>query len=36
MDSDGSKDLIAIVVMILPYAALVFSKTRKSSMGAKK
>jgi hypothetical protein len=36
MDSEGSRNLIPIVVMVLLYAALVFSKTRKSSKGAKK
>jgi hypothetical protein len=36
MDSDGLRNLIAILVMILLYAGLVFSKARKASRGAKK
>jgi len=30
MDAEGSEKFIAIVVMILVYAALVFSKMRKA------
>jgi hypothetical protein len=36
MDPEGSKNLIAIVVMVLLYAVLVFSKAQKASRGAKK
>lgn len=36
MDSNGLRNLIAISVMILPYAAIVFSKARKASRRNKK
>ncbi len=35
MDSNGLKNLIAILVMILLYALLVFFKARKGSRGTK-
>ena len=36
MDSEVFKNLIAIVMMLLIYAELVFSKARKAGKGAKK
>ena len=36
MDSDGLRNLIAILVMILLYAGLIFSKAQKPSRGTKK
>jgi hypothetical protein len=36
MDSDGLRNLIAMSVMILLYAALVFSKARRAGRGTKK
>jgi len=36
MDSQDLRSLIAIVVMILIYSVLVFSKTRKANRGTKK
>lgn len=36
MDSEGLRNLIAIIVMILLYATLVFCKVREASGGTKK